>query len=75
VKILGGGELNVALKVEADRVSASARAKIEAAGGSVTELNPAPVKEEKSAPAPRASRAAVDDEDEAKTESTEESET
>jgi large subunit ribosomal protein L15 len=75
VKILGGGELKVALKVEADRVSASARAKIEAAGGSVTELNPAPVKEEKSAPAPRASRAAADDEDEAKTESTEESET
>ena len=45
VKILGGGEISVKLSVEADRFSASARAKIEAAGGSVNELNPAPVKE------------------------------
>jgi large subunit ribosomal protein L15 len=76
VKILGGGEIKVALKFEADRVSASARSKIEAAGGSVTELNPAPVKEEKAAPAPRASRAADDDDDEEEaSESTEESET
>ena len=34
VKILGGGELNVALNVSAHKFSASARAKIEAAGGS-----------------------------------------
>ena len=34
VKILGGGELGVALKVSAHKFSASARAKIEAAGGS-----------------------------------------
>jgi large subunit ribosomal protein L15 len=38
VKILGDGELNVALHVEADRFSEGARAKIEAAGGSVVEL-------------------------------------
>ncbi len=35
VKILGRGELKVALKVKAHRVSASAKSKIEAAGGSV----------------------------------------
>ena len=35
VVILGRGELKVALKVRAHRVSAGARAKIEAAGGSV----------------------------------------
>ena len=45
VKILGDGELAVALTVEADRFSASARAKIEAAGGSVVELRPRPEKE------------------------------
>jgi hypothetical protein len=39
IKILGNGEISVALKVEADRFSASARAKIEAAGGTVTELD------------------------------------
>jgi large subunit ribosomal protein L15 len=37
VKILGDGELNVKLTLDVDKVSASARAKIEAAGGSVTE--------------------------------------
>ena len=37
VKVLGDGDLSVALKVDVDRVSASAKAKIEAAGGSVTE--------------------------------------
>ena len=36
VKILGEGELSTALTVEAARFSKSARAKIEAAGGSVT---------------------------------------
>ena len=35
LKVLGKGEIRVALKVKADRVSASARVKIEAAGGSV----------------------------------------
>jgi len=36
VKILGRGELNIPLKLTVHRVSKSARAKIEAAGGSVT---------------------------------------
>lgn len=38
VKILGEGEIGVALTVEAHRFSASARSKIEAAGGKVVEL-------------------------------------
>jgi large subunit ribosomal protein L15 len=42
VKVLGEGELSVALTVEAERFSASARAKIEAAGGKVVELSPRP---------------------------------
>ena len=76
VKILGGGEINVAIKVEAERFSASAREKIEAAGGSVNELNPAPVKEEKAATGARASAAEEDDEDEEEeTEAANESET
>ena len=36
VKILGNGELTVAMHVTVDAVSGSARSKIEAAGGSVT---------------------------------------
>jgi len=56
VKILGRGEISVALTVEAERFSASARQKIEAAGGTVNELNPAPVKEEK---APKAAPVAA----------------
>lgn len=36
VKILGDGEITVAVQVTADAVSASAKTKIEAAGGSVT---------------------------------------
>ncbi|ADH86128.1 50S ribosomal protein L15 [Desulfurivibrio alkaliphilus] len=36
IKILGDGELTVALQVSVDKVSDSARSKIEAAGGSVT---------------------------------------
>jgi ribosomal protein L18E len=36
LKILGDGELKHALSIEADKVSASAREKIEKAGGSVT---------------------------------------
>ena len=46
IKILGDGELKKKISVEADHVSASAREKIEAAGGSVT-LRPAPPKQEK----------------------------
>jgi large subunit ribosomal protein L15 len=55
VKILGEGELIIALNVEAHRFTASARAKIEAAGGKVTELTPAAAKE---APALKAAPAA-----------------
>ncbi len=62
VKILGGGEITVRLSVEADRFSASARAKIEAAGGSVNELKPAPVKE---ASAPRSTAPAEPEADSA----------
>jgi large subunit ribosomal protein L15 len=47
VKVLGTGELTRKLTVTADRFSASARAKIEKAGGSVVETAPA----EPSAPA------------------------
>ena len=36
IKILGDGELKHALKIEADKVSESARAKIEKAGGTIT---------------------------------------
>ena len=44
LKILGNGELTKALKVSAHHFSAQARAKILAAGGTVTELpGPAPV--------------------------------
>jgi len=39
VVILGRGDLNVALKVRAHRVSASAKAKIEKAGGSVEKIS------------------------------------
>lgn len=43
LKILGDGELKHGLTIEADKVSASARQKIEGAGGSVT-LREAPVR-------------------------------
>jgi large subunit ribosomal protein L15 len=46
VKVLGDGALDVALHVQIDRVSRQAREKIEAAGGSVTELKPPKVKDE-----------------------------
>ena len=36
IKILGDGELKHGLKVEADKISASAREKIEKAGGTIT---------------------------------------
>ncbi|MEV5431196.1 50S ribosomal protein L15 [Streptomyces sp. NPDC052701] len=38
VKVLGEGEISVALQVKVDKASASAKEKIAAAGGSVTEL-------------------------------------
>jgi large subunit ribosomal protein L15 len=38
VKVLGSGDLSVALRVSAHAISASAKAKIEAAGGTVTLL-------------------------------------
>ena len=38
VKVLGGGDISVAVNVSAHRFSGSARTKIEAAGGSVTEV-------------------------------------
>ncbi len=47
VKVLAGGELSAALTVRAHRVSAAARAKIEAAGGTVEELTPRRPPEEK----------------------------
>ncbi|PHV62647.1 50S ribosomal protein L15 [Cyanobacterium aponinum] len=40
LKILGNGELNVALNVKATAWSKSAQAKIEAAGGSITSTTP-----------------------------------
>ena len=42
VKILGDGELTKPLTVSANKVSASAREKIEKAGGRVLDANPAP---------------------------------
>ncbi|MCX7868822.1 MAG: 50S ribosomal protein L15 [Terrimicrobiaceae bacterium] len=42
IKILGRGDLSKAFHIEADAISASARAKIEKAGGSVTLTSPAP---------------------------------
>jgi len=39
IKLLGDGEIDVVLHLTVHRCSASARQKIEAAGGSVTELN------------------------------------
>jgi large subunit ribosomal protein L15 len=65
VKILGDGELSVKLSIEVERVSASAKAKIEAAGGSVTETLERKVKEVTEAPARRAVADGDDDEDEA----------
>lgn len=46
VKILGEGEVPKNLTVTAHRFSASAKQKIEAAGGKVIELSPAPTQEE-----------------------------
>jgi hypothetical protein len=46
VKILGDGELTVALTVEADSFSKAARAKIEAAGGTLRWIGGEPQAEE-----------------------------
>lgn len=53
IKILGNGQLSKKLTVEAQRFSASAAAKIEAAGGTVTRLGPQPKKKFVKRPAPR----------------------
>jgi large subunit ribosomal protein L15 len=42
VKVLGRGDVKVALKVKVHRISASAKSKIEAAGGSVEMIEPEP---------------------------------
>lgn len=52
VKILGEGDVPKNLTVTAHRFSASAKAKIEAAGGKVIELSPAPTPEELAAKKP-----------------------
>jgi len=49
VKILGGGELKHALTLEVDKVSASAREKIDKAGGTITIREPVSRREEPSA--------------------------
>lgn len=46
IKLLGEGEIDRALKVEVDKASASAKAKIEKAGGSVTETLTVPADDE-----------------------------
>ncbi len=66
IKILGSGELSKKLSVTADKVSASAQAKIEKAGGSVAapagqaDAGAAPAPEAK--PAPPAAEAAAEEE-------------
>jgi large subunit ribosomal protein L15 len=71
MKVLGGGELSTALFVVADAFSASARSKIEAAGGTVSVLETPELKrpalgvEATPAPAPRVSEAAASEEPEA----------
>lgn len=66
VKVLGEGEITVALTVEADSFSKSARAKIEAAGGSVIWIGGEPAAEdegESSAPAAEAGTVAEEEAD------------
>ena len=62
IKILGTGEITKKLNVTADKFSASAKAKIEAAGGTTTELKAAPAAEgsEEAAPAEEAPEASDD---------------
>lgn len=49
IKLLGNGELTKAFTVDVDKVSASAKSKIEAAGGTITEPVPAAEETEKEA--------------------------
>lgn len=69
LKVLGDGELKHALTIEVDKVSASAREKIEKAGGSVT-LREKPVQgpreAQQEAPAPESAEAESDAEPKAK---------
>lgn len=58
IKILGNGELSKKLHVTADRFSESAKKRIEALGGSVTALNPAPVWKPKPPPPVKRPKAA-----------------
>jgi len=53
IKVLGNGQLSKKLTVEAQRFSAAAAAKIEAAGGTVTRLGPQPKKKFVKRPTPR----------------------
>ena len=57
VKILGDGELKKKLAIEADHVSASAREKIEAAGGTITLRPPKPVQTKVKPPKKAAAKA------------------
>lgn len=57
LKILGTGDLSIALSVEAASFSASAKSKIEAAGGTVRWLNGEPQPKEAAAPKPKRARA------------------
>jgi hypothetical protein len=66
VKILAAGELKVALKVSAHRVSKAARSQIEAAGGSVELIGPQP--EPRAARQPRKVKAVAQEQEEAATE-------
>ena len=84
VKILGEGEIGVALTVHADKFSASAKAKIEAAGGKAITIGAPEVEPEPVAAAParrtraRAAKPVEEEETEtptAETESKEEAET
>jgi len=79
IKILAGGEVTSALTVRAHRVSGAARAKIEAAGGTVEELTPRPAategpKRPKRARAKKAAEATAEEAEATKEESPEESE-
>jgi large subunit ribosomal protein L15 len=58
VKVLGVGDLSVALTVEAASFSAAARSKIEAAGGTVRWLNGEPQPKEAAEPKAKKTRAA-----------------
>ena len=64
IKILGEGEITIAVTVEADSFSQSAKSKIEAAGGTVRWIGgePQPEEPELAAPKPRARKKAAADE-------------